>query len=128
MPAQLDLYIDPATLDFVDTDDGLWLEAADSRTAVLWQVEQRADAWWANDGTGSRVKALLEREEPCTADELVDEARRALQLLVDESVIADLDVQLAGEELDRASITISYTDIASGRRADVSVVPSTGGS
>lgn len=123
MAAQLDLAIDPATRDLVDTDDGLWLETADSRSAVLWQISQRADEWWVDDGTGSRVQALLERERPCTADELVDETRRALQLLVDEQVIADLAVGLADEDLDRATITISYTDIASGRRIDQVVVP-----
>lgn len=126
MPARLDLYIDPTTLDFVDTASGGWLEVTDSRPAVLWQMEQRADAWWHNDGTGSRIAELLEREQPCTAAELVDESRRALQLLVDRSVIADLDVQLAGEDLDRAVITLSYTDIASGRRVDLNVVPAGG--
>lgn len=123
MPAQLDLAIDPVTRDLVDTADGLWLETADSKSAVLWQVEQRADEWWVDDGTGSRVQAMLERERPCSADELVDETKRAMQLLVDELVIADLDIRLAGEDGDRVTITISYTDIASGRRIDQSVVP-----
>ena len=123
MAAQLDLAIDPATRDLVDTDDGLWLETADPKSAVLWQVEQRADEWWVSDGTGSRVKALLEREQPCTAAELVDETKRTLQLLVDELLIADLEVRLVDEDGDRVTITISYTDIASGTRIDQSVVP-----
>lgn len=123
MPALLDLDLDPITRDFIDTADGLWEEASDSRTAVFWQLEERAGESWHGDPTGSRLAELLEREEPATAEELRDEVLRALQLLVDEAVITDLVVAIGDASVGRAQIDLAYTDVASGRRVDRLLVP-----
>lgn len=119
----LDLVIDPLTRDFVDTDDGGWLEADDSRTAVLLQLAESADAWWAEPRVGSRVPELLTRAEPATAEEFRDEVARALQVLVDEHVIAELSVAITHEETGRVQLELAYTDVGSGSRVDDLTIP-----
>ena len=119
MPTLFDLDLDPVTRDFVDTADGLWQERDDSRTAVHWQLEERADEWWGDDRTGSLIGQLLEREEPATPEELRDECLRSLQLLVDEGIIADLAVVVGDASIGRATIDLSWTDVGSGRRVDL---------
>ena len=124
MTAPLDLELDPLSLDLVDAGDGGAVEADDSRTAVLLQLTERRGAGWLDEGTGSRIAELLEREEPSTADDLRDAALEALQLLVDNGAIAELavTVQPAGKPTE-AVLALSYTDVASGRRVPLLLVP-----
>lgn len=124
MTTLLDLELDPLSRDLVDADDGGAVEADDSRTAVLLQLTERRGEGWLDEGTGSRIGALLEREEPTDADELRDAALEALQLLVVDGVIADLTVTVepAGKPTE-AVLALSYTDIASGRRVPLLLVP-----
>lgn len=119
-----DLELDPMTLDLVDADDGGAVEADDSRSAVLLQLTERRGEGWLDEGTGSRIGALLEREEPTTPEELRDAALEALQLLVSRGVIAELavNVEPAGKPTE-AVLALSYTDVASGRRVPLLLVP-----
>lgn len=121
----LDLDLDPLTRDLVDTDDGGAQEVADSRPAVLWQLEERIDEHWSGEGTGSRIAALLEQLDPVTTEQLRDEALRALQLLVTEGVIADLGatVEPDTERPDRALFHLAYTDVGTGLRVEDLIVP-----
>lgn len=122
----LDLELDPLTRDLIDQADGAVVEADDSRTAVLLQLTERRGEGWLDDGTGSRIGALLEREDPCTPDELRDAALEALQLLVDRGVIAGLTVTVGALPLappTLAVLLLDYTDTASGRRVSGLVVP-----
>lgn len=120
----LDLMIDPVTKDFVDTDDGLWAETDDSRTAVMCQMESMLNRWWGDSHAGSLLRELLNGEVPRAA-ELRDECLRALQALVDESVITDLTVNIDNISAGVAAIIINYTDRQSGRPADIAFVPMT---
>lgn len=119
----LDLDLDPITRDIIDGTDGGPQEASDSRPAVIWQLEERADEGWMDSGTGSRLGAMLEASEPVTPAELRDEALRALQLLVAEGVIADLTAAVEFAPPDGAVITLSYTDVGTGLRVDELTVP-----
>lgn len=120
----LDLELDPLARDLIDQADGAVVEADDSRTTVLLQLTERRGEGWIDEGTGSRIGALLEREEPCSADELRDAALEALQLLVDRGVISDLTVSLGASTAPTLAIVVlDYTDTASGRRVSGLVVP-----
>ena len=119
-----DLELDPITRDLVDADDGGAVEVDDSRTAVLFQLTERRGEGWLDEGTGSRIGALLDRLEPASEVELRDAALEALQVLVDDGVISDLAV-VVGESPAPAMavIVMSYTDVRSGRRVADLVVP-----
>lgn len=120
-----DQELDPATGDYVDTSDGAWSETASSRTAVMLQLEIRYSEWWIDPEAGSRIPAMLEADEPAEPEEILDEAKRALQMLVVDGIIADLSVELG--TVDRGGgfmeLLISYTDMSSGHVVDLSYQP-----
>ncbi len=124
----LDQEIDPATLDYIDTDaeDGAWAETESSRTAVMMQLEIRYGEWFVDPEAGSRIPAMLETGDPVLPAEIVDEVRRALQLLVDDGIIADLIVLLGDSDdaSERVAVAISYTDRSSGHAVDLVFSPS----
>jgi hypothetical protein len=129
LAGRLDLAFDPLTHDLIDLDSGpdagQWVETTDSRTAVIFQMESEAGAWWADPEQGSRIRALISGEEPATIQDLVDEVKRCLQLLVDDGLIHDLSVSLTQEkdEADRVVIVLMYTDLSSGNLIDLAFVP-----
>lgn len=106
--------IDPYTLDLIDSDDGWFVEVDDSRTIVMWQLEAAFNAWWGDPSSGSRIRQLMRGDDPSTGADVRNEVHRALQPLVDEQMIADLDVQLDVDELapHRPVILIHYRDQA----------------
>lgn len=119
---QFDQAISPDTLDYVDANfDGAWAETESSRTAVMMQLSIRYGEWFVDPDAGSRIPAMLEAGEPVLPAEIVDEARRALQLLVNDGVISDVAVAVG--EFDsaegRLQINISYTDQTSGQPVDL---------
>lgn len=107
-----DQEVDPATGDYVDTTDGAWSETQTSRTAVMMQLEIRYGEWHVDPDAGSRIPAMLETGDPITPQMMVDETRRALQLLVDDGIIADLSVQAGTFDPanGRLDLEIAYTD------------------
>lgn len=118
-----DLVIDPITRDFIDSDDGGFIESSDSRSAVLCQLDADYNAWWGDAQQGSRIRAILSGEEPGTITDVADEAQRALQLLVGEGLISDLTVVTDRDESGRGAVLLSYTDRASGGLVDLAYVP-----
>ena len=120
--AFLDMVIDPVTLDYVDTDDGEWLETADSRTLVMIQIEMRLGEDFFAPEDGTRIKALLETGDPVTDQLAVLETRRALQVLVDAGIISEVQVtsKFEGELL---TIICNWRDLASGSPVDLVYQP-----
>jgi hypothetical protein len=119
----LDLVFDPTTRDLIDAPDGGFVEGTDSRTAVLWQLESKLGAWWGSPPDGSLVDAIVAGDEPATANDLRDEALRALQVLVDEGIISELQVALDTDEAGRTVVLVNYRDRSSGRLVDLAYVP-----
>jgi hypothetical protein len=119
-----DMAIDPTTRDYIDTPDGAWAETEDSRTAVMLQLDCHYGQWFADPNAGSRIREMM-MGDPVTSTALVDEVKRALQLLVDDGIIADLEVSIADEDSVRGylELNISYTDRASGHVVDVAYSP-----
>lgn len=131
----LDMYLDPVTLDYVDTDNGEWLETADSRTLVMIMLEQKFGEDWAAPGDGTRVKASLENEDgaPTLTAFVVAETQRAMGVLANEGIVADVSVkgtEVVGgierplvDETGRQVIKLSWRDLASGSPVDLVYTP-----
>jgi hypothetical protein len=122
-PGALELVFDPITRDLIDAPDGWFVEDTDSRSTVLWQLESHFQAWWGSPFDGSRIAAILSGDDPATAQDLRDEALRALQLLVNAGIISDLAVALDTDEAGRVVVILNYRDRASGRLVDLAYVP-----
>jgi len=119
----LDLAIDPITRDLIDAPDGGFVETADSRSAVIAQLESEYLAWWGSPFDGSRIREILSGDDPADAQMLSDEVLRALQPLVAEGIISEIDVDLDVDEAGRVVVLINYRDQASGGLIDLAYVP-----
>jgi hypothetical protein len=121
----LDQDLDPVTRDYIDTVDGAWAETASSRAAVMMQLEIRYNEWHVDWTAGSRIPAMLEGEDPVTPDMVVDETRRALQVLVEDGLIADVSVAAGAfdDEAGRLEVEVGYTDVVSGHAVAFTFVP-----
>lgn len=123
-----DQLVDPITYDFVDTDDGEWEETADSRSIVLCQLEIELGQSLDTPGDGTRIRAQLENEEgePVTTAFVETECRRALGVLEGLGLLGNVVVNGRDErglqlidESGRATIELSYLDLATGSPVDV---------
>lgn len=116
-----DWRIDPKTLDFVDDDIGGWQESSDSQAAVMFQLECDYLAWWGDPHQGTRYRTILRNGGKLL--DIEDDTRRAMQLLVNDGRISDLNVASDRDESGRGVIVLAYTDRLSGRRVEESFVP-----
>jgi hypothetical protein len=121
--AALTLVFDPITRDLVDAPDGWFVEASDSRSIVLWQLESIYLAWWGSPFDGSRIRAILSGDDPATEQDLRDEVLRAMQALVAEGILSELAVALDRDEGGRTVVILNYRDKASGTLVDIAYVP-----
>jgi hypothetical protein len=122
-PGALELVFDPTTRDLIDAPDGWFVEGTDSRSAVLWQLESRYQAWWGSPFDGSRTAEILRGDDPATPQDLRDEVLRAMQALVSAGILSDLAVALDTDEAGRVVVILNYRDRASGRLVDLAYVP-----
>jgi hypothetical protein len=119
----LDVVLDPVTLDYVDTEDGEWLETADSRAMVQCEldIELEADIYIPN--SGSRIRRMIEDGTPLD-EELAAETRRALQVLADEEgAITDVTVSHQRDADGTLLIDCGWRDVASGLPLDLRYQP-----
>lgn len=128
----LDLVLDPVTGDYIDTEDGEWLESADSRMAVIIALETEYGASPFDWTHGTRIKAALRNSkgDPLSMDFVGAETRRALSLLVELGIIGELRVQVtdrAGnylvDESGRGTVLVYWRDLASGSPVDLVFSP-----
>lgn len=118
-----DFKIDPVTRDFVADGAGGWETSDDSRGAVLCQLETRYQAWAGDPTAGSRIAEMMESGDPLEERALLDEVRRALQVLVDAGVISELVVNGDRDEAGRLAVLIYYRDSTTGSPVDVAYSP-----
>jgi hypothetical protein len=122
----LDMALDPITLDYIDTDDGEWLEVSDSRTMVMIQLEQRLGESWESPGDGTSIQAELEEGDPVTPEFIAAEYERALALLVQDGLIADVVIAPVRDdfgnpivdEAGRFLMNVSWRDLPTGSIVD----------
>lgn len=120
-----DQEIDPGSLDYVDTTEGAWAETASSRTAVMCVLSVRYNSWPPDPEIGVLLYEWFESGTDITPEMVVDDTRRALQLLVADGMIADLAVAVETFDLDSraAVIAASYTDVSSGHVVEFQFSP-----
>jgi len=126
--AVLDLLINPVTLDYYRTDDGAWVETADSRTAMLIQLESEYAASPWNPGDGTRIKAMLREGEPVSLDILQAETLRAGKVLQAEGILSDLTAEVRDslgnplvDETGRSLVRLHWRDLIAGSPVDLVV-------
>ncbi len=112
-----DLKLDPITLDFVRNASGGWETTEHGDTAVINQLTVHWERWWADPDVGSR---LFDRElftdDPAPLVE--QETRRALQLLIDEELIDNLEVVAVEVKSGRVDVRTKYRLVATGQDVD----------
>lgn len=124
-----DQLLDPVTLDFVDDDDGGWLETADSRSIVMCQLDLELGASTSTPRDGTRIAELMRTGEPVTPELVVAEYQRAFALLERDGVISDLTIEITDEqgnllvEDGRFTPVLHWRDLASGSPVDLAYAP-----
>jgi hypothetical protein len=117
----LDMVIDTVTLDYIRTDNGEWLESADSRSIVLCQLELELGKSYTTPGDGTEVKARLESGEPLTTSNVEADVRRAMAVLEAAGIVGAVEVSGRDEkgaqlydESGRPAFKLSWIDLATG--------------
>lgn len=127
-----DMFIDTTSFDYVDTEDGEWLETADSRTIVMQMLEIRFGKDFAAPGDGTRIKDELENDDgdPVTPGFVIAETLRAMTILVDAGIISDVQATMTDErgnllvdEAGRPVVKLFWRDLASGSPIDLVYAP-----
>lgn len=118
-----DMILDPVSRDFIDTDDGEFMESIDSRTIVMAMIEIRLGEAFDCPGDGTRIKALLEAGDPVTPSVVIAETLRAMQILVNEGIIADVDAAEGPTVDGRFELKLHWRDLASGSPVDFAYEP-----
>lgn len=125
LAGQLDMLIDPVTLDYVDTDNGEFAETADSRTAMMIQLELEFGASPFDPGDGTRLAEMRRAGDPVTPEIVQSESLRAAGLLASSGTISDLRVSVRDDRGDlfvdgsgRFQPRLSWRDLASGSPVD----------
>lgn len=127
----LDQEIDPATLDFIETDDGEFSETADSRSIVLCMLEMRLGKSYTAPNDGTRIAELLESGEPVRPATVVAEVTRAMKVLEKAGVLTNFSIQvleadgktLLVDEAGRFAPILRWTDLATGSPVDLAFTP-----
>jgi hypothetical protein len=123
-----DQLIDPATHDYVRTDNGEWAETPTSQSIVLVMLETElgASPFFPSDGT--RIKALLREGDPVTPETILAETLRAMQILVADGVIADATAKVRDDngdvlrdEAGRTVVRVHWRDLAAGSPVDLAL-------
>jgi len=122
-----DLAFDPITGDLIRDDAGGWVRTESADTAILNQLECHYDRWWADPTLGS---TLFDRDRFTSAPApLVQaEVQRALDVLVAEELIANLEVVAAenASKGGRVDVRTTYRVVATGLNVE-SLLPIFGG-
>lgn len=127
-PGQLDMLLDPATLDYVRTDNGEWAETADSRTLVMIMLELELGASPFDPSDGTTIAARRRDGDPVTPEDVQAEVLRVGDILTRAGTIADLDVRVRGadgnilrDSAGRFLVALSWRDLASGSPVDLAI-------
>lgn len=125
-----DQLLDPLTLDYVDSDDGAWVETADSRTIFLVMAETMLGKSYTAPGDGTRIREQLEKGDPVTIAFVVAEYQRIAGILAAEGILRDYSITTKdanGHDLVDANGRFTpihhWTDLASGTPVDLAYSP-----
>lgn len=124
-----DQLIDPATLDYVRTENGEWAETADSRTIMMIQLDTEIGASPFDPQDGTAIKQML-RDGDLTEDVVLAETRRAAGILQAEGILSNLSVTIRDsdgnlllDDKNRLQVRMSWQDLASGSPVSQTFIP-----
>lgn len=126
----LDQYIDPITLDYVDTTNGEWYETADSRTIVMIMIETELEQSYTAPGDGTAIAEMFRRGDPVTPSLVASDIRRAMSILAAAGVISDFTIRVEEspgvvlvDAAGRFAPELHYIDLATGSPVDLVLAP-----
>lgn len=126
----LDQLIDPVTRDYVDADDGSWVETADSRTIVMIMLDTMYGYSYAYAEDGTRIRELLETGDPLTPEIAAAEISRAMRVLERNGILSEFSIAIVDDDgtslVDRGgtfSPVLRWTDLASGSPVELAYTP-----
>lgn len=112
-----DLRFDPVTKDLIDASDGWFEETETAETAVWLQLESHHREWWGDPDAGSRLHDLRAfQRDPETL--LRIEAERALGVLEDAGLIANIEVRVEAGRVGRYNVATRCRDVTTGQLVD----------
>lgn len=121
---QFDVRFDPVTGDWIDDGAGAVQMVTTAETSVLLQLVTHHGRWGGDPDAGSRIHDL----DQFTTDPealIADEARRALDVLVADGEIADIDVTVTETAPGRVEVATSFRDVKTGSTV-VLAIPASG--
>ena len=110
-----DLAFDPVTGDLKRNGAGGWETTTTADTSVLNQLSIHYESWWGDPGLGSQ---LYDRDRFTSAPAVLVQAEtvRALKVLVDEDLIANLEVTASeAAKTGRVDARTLYRVVATGQ-------------
>lgn len=112
-----DFAFDPVTGDLIDDGRGGVVTTERATTAIQLQLSSHLGEWWGDPNAGSR----LHDQRGFQADPVAlveDEARRALEVLVERGRIADVEVRVEQPSPSRVNVAVSSRDVSTGELVD----------
>lgn len=102
--------------DYVRDGKGGWLTTFTAATKCYHQERTALNTWPGDPGAGRDFTRLKRKDSDEEAARLADSTRRALQRLVDKGVIADVEIEVGGDQLGRLTVQWTATDVQSGQQ------------
>lgn len=112
MPA--DFKFDPVTRDIVSDGKGSFVQTTTAETTVLHQMTCLAGASWHDENLGTKLVDLQAFPQNDPATWAVDEAKRALGVLVSRGRIANVEAIAEEQPGGRVAIATSMQDVSTG--------------
>ena len=126
----IDRLIDPATLDYVRTDNGEWAETADNRTTVLIAFSIPFGASPFDPDQGSTIAERIRSGAGLNPEYLRSESERIGALLARAGVLTDLQVTTRDvdkvalrDQAGRLAVKLEWRDLSSGSPATTTFAP-----
>lgn len=130
LSSQIDQVIDPATWDYVRTENGEWAETADTRTMMLLMLSIELGASPYDPADGTTIAELRRDGAPLTPEVLKDETMRAGGILQAAGIISDLAAtvrdpqgRVLKDAAGRTVVAVTWRDLSSGSPVDLAFQP-----
>jgi phage gp46-like protein len=122
MPQAQDFRFNPVTKDLIDAPDGSFVQTDRADTAVMLQLDSHFGEWWGDPDAGSRLHDLRAfQTDPGPG--LLDEATRALDVLVEAGRISDVEVTIDAVLPGRVDLSTRFRDASTGQLVETLVTP-----
>lgn len=109
-----DFKFDPVTRDIISDGKGSFVQTETAETTVLHQLTCLANASWHDENLGTKLVDLQAYPQNAPAKWALDEAKRALGVLVSRGRIANVEVATEEHPGGRIAIATQFRDVSTG--------------